>query len=251
MDDRPILFLGDIQGCARELELLLERAGFRPGAHRLVPLGDTINRGPDAAGVLALLAEARAEPILGNHELGLLEIARDGRRAAWAQRPDYACVQLRAAGRWDAEMAAIARWPLVREGPGWIAVHAGLHPLHPPADTEAGFLTGVRWCDAEGRLPPCRAGYRGGNPAAPPPGFRPWWEFYRGERSVLFGHWAQRGLVREGRVWGLDTGCVYGRALTGLWWPQQRLVQVPALQAYHPVGSASRPRQDVTGGAPR
>ena len=78
MNDGPVFFVGDIQGCARELELLLERAGFHPNTHRLIPVGDTINRGPDATEVLDRLEQARAEPILGNHERALIHILYSG-----------------------------------------------------------------------------------------------------------------------------------------------------------------------------
>lgn len=237
-DDRPILFVGDIQGCARELELLLERAGFRPGRHRLLPLGDVINRGPDSPGALRLLEEAGAEPILGNHELGLLEIRSSGRVPDWARQPHSAYVQLQAAGRWEQAMAAIAAWPLVREGPDWIAVHAGLHPRLPWQETAPWFLTEVRFCDAAGRRP---HGVPKGQ-LEPPPGFAPWFEHCREQRTVFFGHWARRGLVLRRRQRGLDTGCVYGGRLTGLWWPQGRLVQVPALEIYRPVAERPPPR---------
>ncbi len=237
-DDRPILFVGDIQGCVRELELLLERAGFVPGRHRLLPVGDAINRGPDSPAVLDVLARAGAEPILGNHERALLEIRRTGAVPEWARRPRSAWAQLTAAGRWEGAMEAISRWPLWREGPGWIMVHAGLHPRRPPAATDPAFLTEVRWCDARGRRP------RGvpKQQLEPPPGYRPWFEHYRGERTVVFGHWAQRGLVWCGRVRGLDTGCVYGGRLTGLWWPAERLVQVDALRPYRPINGARTAR---------
>lgn len=241
-DDRPVLFVGDIQGCARELALLLERAGFLPGTHRLLSVGDVVNRGPDSPGALAVLAQAGGEPVQGNHERGLLEAWRSGRPRPWDERPDSAYVQLRAAGRWEAAMAEIARWPLVRRGPGWVTVHAGLHPRLPPERTDPAFLTEVRFCDAAGTRPAkvAKTDLEG------PPGFAPWWRHYAGDDLVVFGHWAVRGLVVEGRVRGLDTGCVYGGELTGLWWPDDRLVQVPALAEYHPVG---RRRRTGTGSA--
>jgi bis(5'-nucleosyl)-tetraphosphatase (symmetrical) len=230
-DDRPLLFVGDIQGCLRELELLLAKAGFQAGAHRLLPVGDAINRGPDAPGVLECLRACGAEPIQGNHERGLLEVWRSGVVPRWARGEGSAYVQLTRAGQWEPAMAEIAAWPLVREGTDWIAVHAGLHPRLPPQSTDPAFLTEVRWCDAQGRRPT-------DVPKAqlePPPGYRPWYAFYHGPRTVVFGHWAQRGLIVEGRVRGLDTGCVYGGRLTALWWPEQRLVQVDALRTYRPV----------------
>lgn len=230
-DDRPILFLGDIQGCSRELEAVLERAGFHTGEHRLLPVGDTINRGPDAPGVLRLLREARAEPVLGNHERALLEIARTGVVPDWARGERSAWLQLTRAGAWDAAVAEMRRWPLWREGPGWIVVHAGLHPTLPPRQTDPDFLTEVRWCDAEGRRPDPAPK----QPLEQPPGFAPWYAHYRGTRTVVFGHWAQRGLVVAPRLRGLDTGCVYGGRLTGLWWPMDVRVQVDAFAVYRPV----------------
>lgn len=233
-----MLFVGDIQGCRDELERLLALAGFRPGAHRLLPLGDTVNRGPDSPGVLALLAACGAEPILGNHERALLEIRQGGTVPEWAEAPHSAYAQLLRVGRWEEALAEMAAWPLVREGRDWLAVHAGLHPHLAPRETPADFLTEVRWCDAQGRRPDPEPKEH----IEPPPGYRPWYEFYRGERTVVFGHWAQRGLIREGRVWGLDTGCVYGGRLTGLWWPECRLVQVDAARAYRPVKGPVRRR---------
>lgn len=246
MDDRPVLFVGDIQGCAIELELLLERAGFRPNAHRLIPVGDTINRGPDAPGVLERLNQAGAEPILGNHELALIDILKTGKLPGWAENPHSAYVQLTAAGRWEAEMRRIAQWPLWREGtgrdgtgqggPGWIAVHAGHHPIRHPAATPPDFLTEVRFCDEAGNQP---ANVPKANLAGPA-GFKPWFEHYQGEKTVIFGHWAQLGLVRKDNLRGLDTGCVYGGRLTGLWWPEDKLVQVDALATYRPVAGGGK-----------
>jgi bis(5'-nucleosyl)-tetraphosphatase (symmetrical) len=225
-DDAEILFVGDIQGCARELARLLDRAGFNPAKHRLLPLGDTINRGPDAAGVLRLLQETHALPIVGNHERRLLELQGIAKVPAWAEAPSSAYVQLQRAEKWETACAWMRTWPIIAQGPGWIAVHAGLHPLTPPAQTSPEFLTTVRCCTATGDLPPADAA-KGRNP---PAGYSPWHEFYRGEEMVFFGHWAAQGLWLRDRVRGLDSGCVYGRQLSAVWWPEDRLVQVDAAQ---------------------
>ena len=44
--------------------------------------------------------------------------------------------------------------------------------------------------------------------------FAPWDAHYRGDRMVVFGHWARRGFERTERVIALDSGCVYGNELT-------------------------------------
>ena len=226
-DPRHILFIGDIQGCAAELRNLLEAAAFRPGEHRLLPIGDTVNRGPDASGVLRLLRDNGAEPIQGNHERNLLHRAANGGPGAEAVAERSALLQLERAHMLAEALDWIGEWPLFREGPDWIAVHAGLHPTLPPARTTADFLTLVRYCDAQGHRP----AEPDGQLTAPPPGFQPWDAFYQGTRTVVFGHWALRGLVWQPRLRGLDTGCVYGGCLSGWWWPTDRLVQVPSAQA--------------------
>ena len=53
----------------------------------------------------------------------------------------------------------------------------------------------------------------------------------------VFGHDAMRGLQRESHATGLDSGCVYGRELTGLWLPEHRLVSVKAHRVWQPVDS--------------
>ncbi len=74
-------------------------------------------------------------------------------------------------------------------------------------------LTRLRVCTPDGRIDLKRKG--------PPPdassGYRPWFEHEcrasRGAR-IVFGHWSALGYVNAHGVLGLDTGCVWGGALT-------------------------------------
>ncbi len=54
----------------------------------------------------------------------------------------------------------------------------------------------------------------------------------REKALVVFGHWARPEPVVRKNAIGLDTGCVYGGALTALVLPERRLVSVPARRAY-------------------
>ncbi|MFM1873556.1 MAG: hypothetical protein RL398_2978 [Planctomycetota bacterium] len=199
------IFVGDIQGCREPLERLLAAVAFVPGRDRLLPVGDLVNKGPDSPGTLDLLMQLGAEPVLGNHDLHWLARGRetDPARRAW-----------------------LAAQPFARVFDDVVMVHAGLHPLwdegkltNLTAD-EQNYAVNVRYCDADGRQPPSDW---------PPPGppYRPWDDFYRGGKRVVFGHWARRGLVVRPQCVGLDTGCVYGGVLSAWIAEEDRIVQVP------------------------
>lgn len=72
-----IIAIGDIHGCKTALETLLEAVA--PGENDVVvALGDFVDRGPDAKGVIDLLIEwgrrTRLVGLLGNHEEMMLEV---------------------------------------------------------------------------------------------------------------------------------------------------------------------------------
>lgn len=237
------IFIGDLQGCREELEDLLEAVRYDPAEDLLVPVGDLVNRGPDSVGCVRLARDLGARPVLGNHDVHLLRQAADpdlrgGRRTLGAfQRAEDG----------DALLDWLRKRPFALGFDDVVAVHAGIHPGwgdpvrwlggRDPldrADDAVEFAVRVRTCTADGRVPEREPG--GGVWPPPPSEFRPWDEFWRaraGEsRTVVFGHWARRGLVELERTRGLDSGCVYGGQLTA-WIPEEdRFVSVDARRVW-------------------
>ena len=224
-----------MQGCRAELEALLGEVRFDPARDRLEPTGDLVNRGPDSLGALRLVASLDAGGVLGNHDVHLLRRARGLSPA----RPRDTLDDVLTAPDRDTLLAWLAARPFVKDWPDAILVHAGLNPTwsdpvaqlsgHDPwsQDDDVAFATRVRYCAADGRRPARDD---------PPPGrpFRPWYEHWedREERTLVFGHWARRGLVHRPRVRGLDTGCVWGGRLTAWIAEEDRFVSVAARRAY-------------------
>ncbi len=148
MPAMSVTFIGDVHGWPLRLDQVIAQA---PG--RIVLMGDLIDRGPDAPGVLdrvrALCGSGRAQCLLGNHEYALLrgigapsigleaeaswfEMWRDrhgGKAVLRSYRVEEARELRRAMG--SDLIAWLAALPWCLSGDDWVAVHAGLRPDEP------------------------------------------------------------------------------------------------------------------------
>lgn len=118
--------VGDIQGCFREFDALLEALRFDPARDRLWLVGDLINRGPDSLAVVRRVRELgdAAVSVLGNHELHLLAI----RYNASEVKPNDTFAELMAAPDFDDICAWLRSLPLLVDDPslGFVMTHAGV-----------------------------------------------------------------------------------------------------------------------------
>lgn len=248
--------IGDIQGCFGALKRLLAKIAFDPGNDRLWLTGDLVNRGPRSLEVLRWACHHRdsVTVVLGNHDLHLLALAagvRDPKsrdtvddvlnapdrnelldwlrsRPLFVVEGQYAMVHAGLLPRWSVERAAqLAReLETALQGPrheqALAAIYSGGSPewsdaLEPPARwcALANIFTRLRTCTLSGK-----ARYDFSGPLQQlPAGHVPWFVFPgRGSEThtIVCGHWAALGLHLEPRVLALDSGCVWGGALTAL-----------------------------------
>jgi serine/threonine protein phosphatase 1 len=211
------LVIGDIHGCRRELEELIDLAGIDKDCW-IIATGDIVDRGPDCLGVVEFFRNhPRALTVMGNHE-------RKHRRSYQGEIKPATSQELARAqigeDRYPDVIAYFASLPLVIELPEAIIIHGFLDPEVPLLDqderTVAGTLSAQRNIFK-------RFGVR-------------WFESYKGEKPLIVGHrdYLNNGepLVHEDRVFGLDTSCVLGGRLTGLLLPSFRLISVPSHHCY-------------------
>jgi bis(5'-nucleosyl)-tetraphosphatase (symmetrical) len=269
----PVLAIGDIQGCQGCLERLLQAAGA-DAQGRLWLTGDLVNRGPQSLQTLRWAAAAgdRVVTVLGNHDLHLLAVAAGIRRAhrtdtldpilqapdreallAWLRHRPLAWLEhghlLVHAGvlpQWDATrtLALAEEVQQVLRGPDWRDFLAQMYG-NEPARWDEGLagpqrlrvivnaLTRLRFCTPDGTMEfRTKEG-----PGGAPEGYKPWFEIpgrASADVTVVFGHWSTLGLIDRPGLLGLDTGCVWGGALTAVRLSDRARHQVTCPQAADP-----------------
>jgi bis(5'-nucleosyl)-tetraphosphatase (symmetrical) len=248
--------IGDLQGCCDALDRLLAEIGFSPSRDRLYVLGDLVNRGPESLRTLQRLRDFgdAATCLLGNHDLHLLAVAaglrQPGRRdtlgpllaapdrdawIAWLRQRRLAVhaegwlmVHAGVAPQWDVAQTLALAGELETHLRGddlhdFLAVMYGNEPArwddalagHDRLRFVVNTLTRIRFVDAQGRLDLVSTE----GVAAAPPGHLPWFDA-PGRRTagtpIAFGHWSTLGLLLRPDLMCLDTGCVWGGALTAV-----------------------------------
>lgn len=259
--------IGDIQGCFTTFSRLLEKIGFDPARDRVWLVGDLINRGPDSLAMLrwARQHDAALTVVLGNHDLHTLAVAegfvdahrydtlhpllaapdRDELLSWLRERPmahaegGYLMVHAGVLPSWHPEqvLALADEVETALRGNDYRNFFAHMYGNHPNhwQDDLAGMsrlrvitnaLTRLRVCTAEGAMD---FRFKGELPDIPA-GMTPWFDMPERQSAgvtLVFGHWSALGLVVRANLVALDTGCLWGGALTAMRLEDRRVYQVP------------------------
>ena len=251
--------IGDVHGCIDELDALLGRLGYAvvrdpatgaitsarhaDPARRLAFVGDLVDRGPDSLAVVrsvqALVQQERATCVQGNHDN---KTARAMRPGSTVQRTHGLAETMAQFERelgvetpeWESVRTFLGGLPayVLLETPGaptLVLSHAGLNPTQVGRDPKA----------VRGR---CLYGEVAGTTAEGTPNrMHAWAETWTDpSRVAVYGHTPQADAQFVAETTNVDTGCVFGGALTALQWPARRFASVPARQRYaiHTVPAA-------------
>ena len=257
----PFDIIGDVHGCSSELETLLAKLGYDDGVHpagrTAVFVGDLVDRGPDSPGVLrrvmGMVEAGTALCVPGNHENKLGRYLK-GRQVQHTHGLAETVEQLDREDERDPEFRGRVKAFVdglvshyVLDGGKLVVCHAGL-PEKYHGRTSGRVRSHALYGDTTGETDEFGLPVR-----------YPWAEDYRGRAAVVYGHTPVPTTSWINNTICLDTGAVFGGAMTALRWPEREIVDVPAERVWYepvkplvteaPGGREGRPLDlaDVTG----
>ena len=206
------LIIGDIHGCYFELQALLDKAGLGAG-DEVIGIGDIVDRGPETPQVVEFFQNTpKAIAIMGNHERKHVRAARHEVKLSISQQIS----QVQFGPAYPKALAWMSDLPLYIELEHAIVVHGYFEPGIP----------------LEKQNPSVVCGTMGGDHILRQRYDRPWYELYDADKPVIVGHYNYTGtdqpFIYRDKVYGLDTDCVTGKALTGILLPSFQFVSVPS-----------------------
>jgi protein phosphatase len=247
-DAGPFDVIGDVHGCGDELDALLDALGYasadgvrrHPEGRRAVFVGDLVDRGPRVVHVLktvmAMVDAGSALAVPGNHDVKLVKALR-GRNVQVRHGLETSLDDL--AGETPEFRAQVADFldglvsHYVFDGGRLVVAHAGLkEAFHGRSSGQVREF--ALYGDTTGEQDELGLPVR-----------LDWAAEYRGRASVVYGHTPVGRPSWVNNTLNVDTGCVFGGALTALRWPERELVQVPALRAYAESARPFLPRHGV------
>lgn len=211
------IFVGDIHGCADELDWLLKKIAFQSEHDRLFLTGDAFTKGPAPCAVWDQIQDTNAQMVMGNHDAELLEKLLSPPQSL---KPDHRRILDALSPIANELIPWLQNLPLYIKKEAFLLVHAGIHPEKGLEGTSRDEFLAIRtW-------PPQR-GIEG----------QRWHDMYRPDHPlIVFGHDAPGSLIIKRRqddrpyLIGLDSGCVYGNQLTAYILEEDRIEQVQSTQ---------------------
>lgn len=227
----PFDIIGDIHGCASELEKLLRKLGYGPQGHpekrKVIFLGDITDRGPrnlDAYEIVSrMVSQGSALCVVGNHDAKLLRYLQ-GKNVLPHRGLELTAAEIETQSPTYREQMARFLESLpshyVLDSGRLVVAHAGLKEAYQGRESRRVHSFCI-YGDTTGKVD--EFGY---------PERLNWSLDYRGSATVVFGHTPVPKAEWLNNTINIDTGCVFGGYLTALRYPEGQIVQVKASQVY-------------------
>ncbi len=239
----PFDIIGDIHGCFDELQKLLKMLGYHiyevqheeqtyydvipPEGRKAIFLGDLVDRGPKSPQVLRLVMDMiknnDAYCVPGNHDVKLLR-KLSGKNVQIKHGLKETLEQLENCSEEFIEEVKVFLKKLVShyvlDGGKLVVAHAGLREEMQgrASGTVRSFcLYGETTGEIDSFGLPVRYN---------------WAKEYKGKAMVVYGHTPIPETEWLNNTINIDTGCVFGGALTALQYPEKRVVSVKAAETY-------------------
>lgn len=236
----PFDIIGDVHGCFDETVALLKKLGYEVHADRVSPsarhpqgrraifLGDLVDRGPDSPAVLrlvmAMVRDGSALCVPGNHDIKLKR-KLDGRNVSVTHGLAETLRQLEDE---PVEFVAEVRTFIdalvshyVLDGGKLVVAHAGMKEAF-QGRASSRVREFALYGESTGEMDEYGLPVR-----------YDWAADYRGRARVVYGHTPALTAEWINNTICVDTGCVFGGALTALRYPENELVSVTAARMYY------------------
>ncbi|AQQ53899.1 bis(5'-nucleosyl)-tetraphosphatase PrpE [Planococcus lenghuensis] len=234
--------IGDIHGCFAELNQLIEKLGYKaslngtyrhPAGRQLAFVGDAPDRGPDSLSVLRLLFSMQDAGNLsyspGNHCNKLYRYFL-GNHVQIAHGLETTIAEWKALPLKEQEIFRkrykkfYEALPLYQQFDNELVVaHAGIRENMIGQPISKKISSFVLYGDVTGGFHP------DGRPVR-----RDWAKHYNGKQWVVYGHTPTSEPYFMNRTVNIDTGCVFGGALSAFRYPEKTIVSVPSRQPFEP-----------------
>ncbi|KAJ2007041.1 hypothetical protein H4R26_001041, partial [Coemansia thaxteri] len=171
-EPKRLLFIGDIHGCLKEFNRLLNKLGFKQDEDQVILVGDLVAKGPESVGVIRRARQINAWCVRGNHddqvirwreflegpgeslsqgELKALERVRGLPYADFKlSKPHYQIARKMS----PADFAYLKAFPTIMALPPpfseWVVVHGGLDPSKPLLQQDSHDVMNMRNIDSSG-----------------------------------------------------------------------------------------------------
>ncbi|MEA3054359.1 MAG: hypothetical protein QOG72_3262 [Sphingomonadales bacterium] len=236
----PFDIIGDVHGCADELERLLADLGYMlrwdgkavevtaPEGRRAIFIGDLVDRGPRSPDVLRIarhmVESGTALAVVGNHD-DKLKRHLSGRNVQAShglaetieqfalEPPEFA----RDMRQWLDGLVS----HYVLDGGALVVAHAGLKEEMQGRASSA-VRSFAMYGETSGEIDEFGLPVR-----------YDWAADYKGRAKVVYGHTPVPEAQWVNGTICVDTGCCFGGKLTALRWPEMELVSVPAERTYY------------------